>query len=160
MPTPFSPISIWRGMIPPTFVLSDSKAKAFYDFVQSRKGYVYIMQPPTSDLYKVGRTSKNPFVREKTLTTAGVIGEYRLKWCAEFANSSWAEAAIHTNLSTYHDTKEFFKAPLDVLKETLEQQVKIEDNLLKDLQKELLLTQSYEYWIATIDVNTLILEDI
>lgn len=132
----------------------------FYEFVQKRKGYVYAMQPPNSDLYKVGRTSKNPFLREKSLTTAGVIGEYRLKWCAEFANASWAEAEIHKTLAEYHDTKEFFKAPLQVIMDAIEDQVEEENNLLKHLQKDVLLYKPLEVWLDSIDVATLITEDI
>ena len=152
----FNPSLVWRGSVQPTFVLTDSKANAFYDFVQKRKGYVYAMQPPNSTLYKVGRTSKNPFLREKSLTTAGVIGEYRLKWCAEFANASWAEAEIHRILAPFNETKEFFTVSMDVLKEVFAAQVRREEDLLLGLNKDSLLTDSYDGWLDSIDISDLV----
>src|ERR1035437_3201475 len=91
----FNPKRIWEGKEHPSFVLYDYKAKPFYDFVQKRKGFTYAMQHPDREgLLKIGRTAKNPFIRAKNLSTAGILGTFELLQVAEFADACWGEKNI------------------------------------------------------------------
>lgn len=138
-------------------MLNESKSRNFYDFVQTRKGYVYAMRPPEkTDILKIGRTSKNPFIREKTLSSAGVIGTYRLLWVTEFVNVTWAESSIHRELKPYHVTKEFFKIELPDVKKIFESYENKEKEILRYLSRDLLLTKSYNEWISNLEVAQLI----
>ena len=153
----FNPKKVWKGEEHPSFVLSDTKAKLFYDFVQKRKGYVYAMQPPDSrGILKVGRTSKNPFIRAKNMSTAGILGSFELLWVSEFANTPWAESAIHKALSEYHKEKEFFNVSLLQVKEVFLSYTVKEDAILTWLQKDILTSKSYEDWVASLDIKEVI----
>ena len=148
---------VWGGCIHPNFVLYDYKAREFYDFVQNRKGYVYAMQHPDRvGLLKIGRTAKNPFVRAKTLGTAGILGAFELLWVAEFANAAWGEAAIHRDLQHCHEDKEFFRVSLDDVKALFSQHTVKEEDLLKDLNKDVLMVASYDDWISSLDIINLV----
>ena len=115
------------------------------------------MRPPEkTDILKIGRTSKNPFIREKTLSSAGVIGSYRLLWVTEFVNVTWAESNIHRELKPFHVVKEFFKIELLEVKKIFELYENKEKMILCDLKRETLLNQSYNNWISEIEVEQLV----
>jgi hypothetical protein len=153
----FNPKRVWEGKEHPSFVLYDYKAKPFYDFVQRRKGYTYAMQPPDREgLLKIGRTAKNPFIREKNLSTAGILGKFELLWVAEFANAPWAETAIHRALSDYNKGKEFFMVSLSQVKEIFIHYTDKEDKLLEGLNRDILISSEYETWISSLDVKEFI----
>ena len=148
----FLPTRVWDGKEHPSFVLYDYKAKPFYDFVQKRKGYTYAMQhPDRQGLLKIGRTAKNPFIRAKTLGTAGILGDFELLWVAEFANAAWAEAAIHKSLSSFNEGKEFFRVSLSQVKEIFILHTAKEEMLLKDLQRDVLMQETYATWLDSMD---------
>jgi len=153
----FNPKLVWGGSISPDFILDDSKSKIFYDFVQARKGYVYAIEhPDRRGLLKIGRTSKNPFVRAKSLGTAGILGNFNVLWVAEYANSSWAEATIHKLLSEYHFEKEFYSINLDQAKEVLNAITVKENKLLRYFNIDDLFNLSYNEWLNGIDIMSLI----
>jgi hypothetical protein len=153
----FNPSLIWKNNSSLDFIFCNQKSKMFYDFVQTRKGYVYAMRPPgRDDLLKIGRTSKNPFIREKTLSSAGVIGTYRLLWVAEFVNSTWAEANIHRELKPYHEIKEFFKVNLVEVKKLFEKYELKEKDILQYLNRETLLIETFDNWFSEIEVEQLV----
>jgi len=153
----FNSKSVWGGNVHPNFVLYDHKAKEFYDFVQRRKGYVYAMQhPDRAGLLKIGRTAKNPFVRAKTLGTAGILGSFELLWVAEFANAAWGEAAIHRDLQHCHEDKEFFRVSLEEVKALFLQHTSREEDLLKDLNKDALIGLSFDEWLSSLDIVNLV----
>lgn len=150
----FNPKRVWEGKEHPSFVLYDYKAKPFYDFVQKRKGFTYAMQHPDREgLLKIGRTAKNPFIRAKNLSTAGILGTFELLWVAEFANASWAEAGMHRALSDYNKGKEFFMVSLLQVKEIFNHFISLENKLLEGLQRDVLMLEDYDTWISSLDIN-------
>jgi hypothetical protein len=115
------------------------------------------MRPPDkTDILKIGRTSKNPFIREKTLSSAGVIGSYRLLWVEEFVNVTWAESKIHHELRPFHVIKEFFKVDLSEVKLIFEKYRIKENDILLNLKRDFLLTKSYDEWISELEVDQLV----
>jgi len=153
----FNPKDVWEDNISLDFILDSTKSKSFYDFVQKRRGYVYVItHPDKRGILKIGRTSKDPFVRAKSLCTAGVLGSFDVLWVAEYANSSWAEATIHKLLSDYHFEKEFYSINLDQAKEILNAITVKENKLLRYFNIDDLFNLSYNEWLNGIDIMSLI----
>lgn len=77
--------------------------------IQKRKGKIYIAyndKHPT--VIKIGRTSKPIEEREKSLNSAGVIGEIKIiGWC-ETPDTVISETFIHQRLKKFNTEKEFF----------------------------------------------------
>lgn len=153
----FNSRKVWSNHFDLGFVLYDHKAHSFYDFVQKRKGFLYVIEHPDRvGLLKLGRTSKDPFVRAKTLSTAGILGDFNVLWITEFANASWAEAQVHKSLSVFNEGKEFFRVSLSQAKEVFINLSNKEDKLLEGLQKDILLSKDYESWLSSLDIKEVI----
>ncbi len=145
----WNPIGIWDGTLDAGRVFASPEAqRKFYDFVQSRKGYVYaISNSLRPGWIKVGRTAKNPFERAQTLKTAGSHGEFNVLWVQKHWNAPWAEVETHRRLSEYPSDREWFQADLEVVKTKMAMVAQLEMERLRHLQASH-LDESYEEWDA------------
>lgn len=83
-------------------------------YLQKKKGWVYIAKNLKDPHLKIGRTTKSPWIRAKTLNTAALQGEMEILFACEFMNQSMAEKNIHHALKKFrvYDNKEFFSLSL------------------------------------------------
>lgn len=84
-------------------------------------GWVYIMSNEyMPGIYKIGMTTTSPEVRAKELSSAtGVPSPFKVEAAYHCQDPSYAEKEIHDALSEYriNNSREFFKADLEELKE-------------------------------------------
>jgi hypothetical protein len=153
----FNPKHIWTGRSELGNLLQENNARLFYEFAKKNKGYVYIMYPPNrTDLIKVGLTKKNPFLRVKSLGTAGVLGGFELVWITEFINVHWAESRVHELLTAYHDQKEFFSTTVDHAKKAMATVKREEEGLLYPTNTMQLLAGDFHAWFKGLEIEAFI----
>ncbi len=112
----------------------------FFNYVLSRRGWVYIAyNRGYPGVLKVGRTSKTPTQRMRTLSSAGVLEEYECLRSMKFVDSHWAEARIHELLGVTRVRKEFFQASADDIYAVFLRVQREEMLILKDIAREKLL---------------------
>ena len=153
----FKPQNIWLDKASPSLLLQEYASRKLFLFVQTRKGYVYVMSHPDRvGLLKIGFTTKNPFERAKTLETAGILGGFEVLWVTEYANVTWAEAKAHFILKEHHKEKEYFKVTLEMAKDTLRLIELQEEILLKYYNRNQLLHDDFDTWVNGIDIDTIV----
>jgi T5orf172 domain len=76
-------------------------------FVQ-KQGFIYIAKSKNNNFLKIGRTSKNPMERAKTLSSTGVLHDYEILFSLQVFNQFIVEKQIHEKLKKYRISKEFF----------------------------------------------------
>ena len=98
-------------------------------FFQKKSGWIYIAQSKDHSFLKIGRTSKNPLERAKTLSTVGVLNDYEIIFSLKVFNQYFIEKSVHKKLKSHQITKEFFSIPIEkgieVIQEIYEQECKI-----------------------------------
>lgn len=93
--------------------------------LERRKGKVYIANNLLHyNHLKIGRTRKSIPERERSLNSAGVVGEIKIMYHVDCIDATMAESLIHRRLAAYHQEKEFFDVPLDMAIHTMEQCVR------------------------------------
>ena len=108
--------------------------------MQKSWGYVYIAKSLSSpNLYKIGKTKKNPMERAKTLSNSGVVHDYQIVFSLDFFDCSLAECRAHQQLSKYRVKKEFFSISLE---EAIKVLVK-EHNNQKHILNKFIDTESF-----------------
>ena len=153
----FIPQNIWLEKASPAELIHYNNAQEFYDFVNKRRGYVYAMRhPDRPTLLKIGYTTKNPHNRAHTMGTAGILGAFSIVYFEHFANVTWAEAEAHRRLSEFHVDKEFFEITKELAKQTLDDVLDKEHELLRGLNREYLLTYSFGTWNQSLDTDSLV----
>jgi hypothetical protein len=82
----------------------------------SEYGYVYCLSNLSfdKDIYKIGFTKKDPYIRINQLNTTGVPVPFKLEIAKKVKHYKLKENAIHTMLSKYrvNNKREFFKIEL------------------------------------------------
>lgn len=78
-----------------------------------KQGWIYIAKNKVYPQLKIGRTSHNPWVRAKTLSTSGVIDEYEILFSIQTFNQFILEKKIHNKLKKKRFKKEFFNISLE-----------------------------------------------
>lgn len=155
--TRFNPQYVWSGSVNLSSLLIELNSREFYLYSQKRKGYIYAIQHPSiANALKIGRTAKSPFIRAKTLGTAGVLGNFDVIWCAEFINASWAEQQVHKLLKGHHREKEFFNISVEMAKESINSIHRLESTILEKLSRDLLFNNSYDEWVDSLDSLSLL----
>lgn len=84
-------------------------------YLSKKKGWVYIAKNPAYSHLKIGRTSKSPWIRAQTLSTAGILDNFEIVYAIEFMNAITAEKYTHHLLKKERvkNNKEFFNISLD-----------------------------------------------
>lgn len=112
------------------------------NFLKKKNGWVYIAKCSTHNYLKIGRTSKTPEDRAKSLSNSGVPADYQIIFALQFFDSYQGEKDIFKILNKYRVNKEFF-----LIKE--EKAVEIISKIWNN-ERELLKSR------LTIDLNDLI----
>lgn len=73
-----------------------------------KQGWVYVAKSLDNKFLKIGRTKKNPHERAKSLSSTGVLNDYKIIFSLKFFNQFWAEKSIHKALKKYNVNKEFY----------------------------------------------------
>ncbi len=95
-------------------------------YLKKKQGWVYIAKSKGNPNLKIGRTSKNPLERAKTLSSTGVLHDYEIVFSTKFFNQFWAEKIVHEKLKRFRVSKEFFSAQeslaIEVFQSTFEEE--------------------------------------
>jgi hypothetical protein len=96
------------------------KKRAFQQDRPKRAGYIYFYQAIDHELFKIGRTAKSPQSRIRSATTFCPY-ELKLLGLFETVDNLEAEKIVHGSLRQYRfgKKKEWFKAPLELIVETM-----------------------------------------
>ncbi len=100
------------------------------DYFKKNQGWVYIAKSKDNPYLKIGRTSKDPLTRAKSLSSTGVFSDYEIIFSLKFFNHKWGEKHIHNTLNKFRVNKEFFSVHQDVAFEVIYQTKNLEDELL------------------------------
>lgn len=113
------------------YVLQSKDADSIKSYFIKKRGWVYVAQSTDNSLLKVGRTSKNPMERAKTLSSTGVLNDYTIVFSLKFFNQFWAEKTIHKCLKAYNVRKEFFSTTEEIVFEQIYKTLEKETELLQ-----------------------------
>ena len=99
-------------------------------------GYIYCLSNESfkEDIFKIGFTTRNPFIRMKELFNTSTPTEFKMVLCKEVNECSKTESVIHYLLkkNRIHKSREFFKIELDKVKNIFDM---IEGEFIDDLKK-------------------------
>jgi hypothetical protein len=97
------------------------------DYLIKKKGWIYIAYSANNNLLKIGRTSKSPLERAKTLSTTGVLHDYNILFSLPVFNQFIVESRVHKRLKKFKISKEFFsvneKIAIQIIQEEYEQEL-------------------------------------
>lgn len=100
------------------------------EYLIKKEGWIYIACSKNNDLLKIGRTSKNPHQRAKTLSSSGVLHDYEIFFSLHVYNQFIVEKKVHQKLKKFRITKEFFSLKKDVAIEAIKNEYEYELNCL------------------------------
>lgn len=103
--------------------------------LNKKSGYIYIANNIHSGYFKVGMTRKNPYIRVKELNSAGVLHELDIVRFFQVKDIS-LERIIHHKLTTVYPAskfKEFFRLPLNLIEQIIEEEIRQFDLFLKTI---------------------------
>jgi outer membrane lipopolysaccharide assembly protein LptE/RlpB len=112
------------------YALQPQDVTNLLSYLQKKSGWVYIAKTEDNPYLKIGRTSKDPLTRAKTLSSTGVLNEYEIIFSLKFFNHIWAEKIIHKTLQKFRVNKEFFSLNQDISFEVVYQTKTLEEELL------------------------------
>lgn len=99
-------------------------------YFEKKAGWVYIAQSQDNNFLKIGRTSKPPLQRAKSLSSTGVFNDYTIAFSLQVFNQFIIEKNIHKALSSFRVGKEFFNTTLSHAISVMEKEVVKEEQLL------------------------------
>lgn len=89
---------------------------------QQFKGWVYIAENKVNTgLLKVGYTQKDPFIRARSLKTAGVVGTFKALYAVQMVDCIRSETEAHQLLSPYQHDGETFRVDIKTASGCLQQ---------------------------------------
>ena len=104
-------------------------------YFYKKQGWVYIAKSKDNPHLKIGRTSKNPLERAKTLSSTGVFNHYEILFSMKTFNQFWVEKIIHDKLKRFRISKEFFSVQeslaIDIIETTCQEEILLLDRFLK-----------------------------
>lgn len=103
---------------------------ALKDFFIKKQGWIYIAHSKNNNLLKIGRTGKNPLERAKSLSSTGVLYDYKILFSLKVFNQFWVEKKVHQKLKKFRISKEFFSVKEDLAIEIIQQIYEEEIKLL------------------------------
>ncbi len=115
------------------YKIQDKDILGLKNYLKKKQGWVYIAKSKDNTQLKIGRTSKNPMIRAKTLSSAGVLNDYEIFFSLKVFNQFWAETSIHQKLKRFRtkNSKEFFLVNENVAIQAFESTYEEELKLLK-----------------------------
>ncbi len=112
------------------YSLQKKDTPTLLEYFKKKQGWVYVAKSKDNPYLKIGRTSKDPLSRAKTLSSTGVLNDYEIIFSLKFFNHIWGEKNIHNTLKKYRVNKEFFSVHQDIAFEVIYQTKNLEDQLL------------------------------
>lgn len=101
-------------------------------YFKKRKGWIYISKNASEAAFKIGRTTKSPWERAKTLSPAGVLHDFEVLFALPVYQNVIVEQLVHRILKKYRvkSSKEFFLCNLEIAAKAVEQAQQEEKNIL------------------------------
>lgn len=132
---------------------TEEDLKLFWNKSVKSRGWVYIsVNDIKPSVLKIGISQKDPFIRAKSLTTAGVEGCYKPLFALMYVDCWDAETTIHRDLSQFNLEKELFNVDFDIAKEVLVRKFKADESLLKPFNLSFLLfDQTPNRWLSQLE---------
>lgn len=125
------------------YKLQEKDIPELKSYLKKKQGWVYIAKSKDNSQLKIGRTGKNPLVRAKTLSTAGVLNDYEIFFSLKVFNQFLAETSIHNKLKRFRSKadKEFFlvneQLAIQAFEATYKEEIKLLNRFLNtDMIKE------------------------
>jgi len=129
-------------------LLNEISAFDFFEWACKRRGWVYLALNENG-LVKIGRTSKTPHSRMKSLYSAGASKPLLLLDFILFVDSFWAETNMHRHFVGSHVDREYYRVDLAAAKTFLKDCKKHEISLCSNLNYAFLLhapiSETYTY---------------
>lgn len=89
-------------------------------YLKKKKGWIYIVKTEDNIYLKIGRTSKHPMERARSLSSTGVLSSYKVLFSLPVFNQFIVESKIHKRLKKYRISKEFFSVDINTAINTIE----------------------------------------
>ncbi len=113
-----------------TYELKAKDAPMLKEYLIKKAGWIYIAHSKNNDLLKIGRTSKNPLVRAKTLSSTGVLHDYEILFSLNVYNQFLVEKKVHQKLKKYRVSKEFFSVSKEAAIAVVQESYEVEKKML------------------------------
>lgn len=139
--------------------LNEKWCKEFFDTVQSKMGYIYVAHPKyiqDEEVFKIGLSKSNPFVRMKTLNSSGVMKGFHLDRVYFSIDRFNMEKTIHTHFKDCRLEKEFFKGNLQFFNHFISGVEEAERNFFNFCDYFSLINGTFETWLDSFDLPLLI----
>lgn len=94
-------------------VLQPSDKEFLKSYFLKKKGWLYIMVNEDHDFLKIGRTTKSPMTRAKSLSNTGVLTDYEVFFSTPSFNQVITERELFASLKKYRVKGEFFNCNTD-----------------------------------------------
>ena len=101
-------------------------------YFNKKNGWIYIAKSKDNTFLKIGRTSKTPMERAKTLSSTGVLNSYEIIFSVKVFNQFFVEKEIHNALKKFRISKEFFNTNIDNAIQIIDKAVKKEESILSN----------------------------
>lgn len=93
-------------------ILQSNEQEQFLNYFKKKKGWLYIMKNDDHDFLKIGRTTKTPLARAKSLSNTGVLTDYEVVFSQPSFNQVITEKELFVLLKKYRVQGEFFSCNL------------------------------------------------
>lgn len=121
-----------------------------------KQGWIYISKSKSDPSFKIGRTSKTPWERAKSLSGAGVLNDFEVLFALPVKNSIIVEKYVHNLLKKYRvkSSKEFFLCTLEIAAKAVEEAQMEEKKVLSRTFQDIFFEESISlltpYWINSL----------
>lgn len=113
-----------------TYVLRNEDIDPLKSYLAKKQGWIYIVKSHDNNFLKIGRTSKDPMTRAKSLSSTGVVHSYDVLFATPVFNQFWVETQIHRKLKNHRVLKEFFLVSRDIAVQVIVEESQRELTLL------------------------------
>ena len=113
-------------------ILQKSDKDLLKKYFLKKKGWLYIMTNEDHDFLKIGRTTKTPMIRAKSLSNTGVLTDYEVSFSMPSFNQVMTEKELFTQLKKYRVSGEFFNCNLEFAIQSMNKVIQNENNRLKE----------------------------
>lgn len=113
-----------------TYKLHLRDVEPLKEYLKQKQGWIYIACSKSNNLLKIGRTSKSPHQRAKTLSSSGVLHDYDIFFSLHVYNQFIVERKVHQKLKKFRIIKEFFSLKKELAIELIKQEYESELNCI------------------------------
>lgn len=112
------------------YKIQQQDLKPLHNYFLKKMGWIYIAKTKSHHFLKIGRTSKNPIERAKSLSSTGVLHDYEIIFSLQVMNQYWAEQKAHLLLKPFRISKEFFSTEIETAQLAFQKVILSEEQLL------------------------------